>query len=194
MRGDIVVNNLVAFAHTTGNVRMESDGTPWRPLVHIEDISRAFLAVLGARREVVHNEAFNIGRDNENYQIRDVAKIVEQAVPGSEVSFASNAGPDRRSYRVSFAKASKALPDFRPQWTVARGAAEMLDGFRRFDLTLDDFTSPRFYRIKRIKELLDEEQIDSTLRWRREGPSDLVARGRFKRTGKTRGSTRSTTR
>jgi nucleoside-diphosphate-sugar epimerase len=166
MRGDLVLNNLVAFAHTTGEVRMKSDGTPWRPLVHIEDISRAFLAALGAPREVVHNEAFNIGRDEENYQIRDVAKMVEQTVPGSTVSLAANAGPDLRSYRVSFAKARKGLPEFRPQWTVARGAAQMLGAFQRHGLTFQDFTSSRFHRIKRVKELMSDERIDSSLRWR----------------------------
>jgi nucleoside-diphosphate-sugar epimerase len=174
LRGDIVVNNLVGFAHTTGEVQMKSDGTPWRPLVHVEDISRAFLAVLGAPRTVVHNKALNIGRDEENYQIRDVARIVEQTVPGSTITLASNAGPDVRSYRVSFSKVTAALPDFEPQWTVARGAAEMLDAFRRYGLSLDDFVSSRFHRIRRIKELQDEERIDSSLRWRGPIPSEVA--------------------
>src|SRR4051812_1362850 len=121
MRGDLVVNNLVAFALTTGEVKMTSDGTPWRPLVHIEDISLAFLAALEAPREAVHNEAFNIGRDEDNHRIRDVARIVEEVVPGSEVTLAADAGPDRRSYRVSFAKVGRLLPAFSPRWTVRSG-------------------------------------------------------------------------
>jgi nucleoside-diphosphate-sugar epimerase len=175
LRGDLVVNNLIGFAHTTGEVQMKSDGTPWRPLVHVQDISQAFLAALNAPRAVVHNKAFNIGRDEENYQIRDVAKIVEQSVPGSTISLAANAGPDLRSYRVSFGRVAEALPDFRPQWTVARGAAEMLDAFRRHGVSFEDFMSSRFHRIRRIKELQDEERIDSSLRWRGRIPSDVAA-------------------
>jgi nucleoside-diphosphate-sugar epimerase len=171
MRGDLVLNNLVGSAHTTGEVRMKSDGTPWRPLVHIEDISRAFLAVLAAPRDVVHNEAFNIGRDEENYQIRDVAELVEQSVPGSTVTLAANAGPDLRSYRVSFVKAREVLTGYKPQWTVARGAAQMLGAFQRHGLTFDEFTSSRFHRISRVKELISDDSIDSSLRWRGPIPS-----------------------
>jgi nucleoside-diphosphate-sugar epimerase len=174
LRADLVVNNLTGFAHTTGEVRMKSDGTPWRPLVHVQDISRAFVAVLSAPRAHVHDKAFNIGRNTENYQIRDVAKIVEQSVPGSTISLASNAGPDIRSYRVSFDRATEALPDFQPQWTVARGAAELLDAFRRHGLSFDDFVSSRFDRIKRIRELQDEERLDSSLRWRGAISSDVA--------------------
>jgi nucleoside-diphosphate-sugar epimerase len=164
-RGDIVVNNLVAYACTTGEVRMESDGTPWRPLVHIADISSAFLAALEAPREAIHNEAFNIGRDEDNYQIRDVAKIVEETVPGSTISFASGAGPDKRSYRVDFGKVREALPAFEPAWDVRRGAEEMRDAYEREALTLESFTSSRFMRIKRIKELLADGRLADDLRW-----------------------------
>jgi nucleoside-diphosphate-sugar epimerase len=177
LRGDLVLNNLVAFAHTTGEVHLQSDGTPWRPLVHVEDISRAFLAILSAPRELVHNQAFNVGHDEENWQIHDLAKVVERTVPGSTIGFASDAGPDRRSYRVSFAKVTQALPDARPQWTVAEGAAEMLDAYRRCDLTFEDFTSSRFHRIRRIKELMDEALLDSSLRWRGPIPSGVEAAG-----------------
>jgi nucleoside-diphosphate-sugar epimerase len=175
LRGDVVVNNLTGFAHTTGDVQLKSDGTPWRPLVHVQDISRAFLAVLSAPRAVVHNKAFNIGRDEDNYQIRDVAKIVEQSVPGSTISLASDSSPDLRSYRVSFRKVTETLPSFRPQWTVARGTAEMLEAFRHHSLSFDDFMSSRFHRIRRIKELQDEERIDSNLRWLVPIPSDVTA-------------------
>ena len=166
LRGDLVVNNLVAFACMTGEVRMVSDGTPWRPLVHIEDISRAFLAALEAPREDVHNEPFNIGRDDENYRIREVAQTVEEVVPGSTVTLADGAAPDKRSYRVSFAKAGRGLPAFQPRWTVAAGAEEMRDAFRSEAVTLEDFSSSRFMRIRRIKELQDEGRLDDDLRWR----------------------------
>ncbi len=130
MRGDLMVNNLVAYAHATGEVRMQSDGSPWRPLAHIEDISRAFLAVLEAPREAIHDQAFNIGRDEDNHQIRDIAKMVEATVPGSTVTFAEGASPDKRSYRVSFAKAVNGLPGFDPQWSVQRGIEQVYEAYR----------------------------------------------------------------
>ncbi len=166
MRGDLVVNNLVAFALTTGEVKMTSDGSPWRPLVHIEDISRAFLAVLDAPREAIHDEPFNIGRDVENYQIRDVAQIVEETVPGSTVALAPGAGPDKRSYRVSFAKVMRMLPGFQPRWSVRAGAEEMRDAYEAAGMSIDDFTSSRFQRIRRIRELQEEGHLDDELRWR----------------------------
>ena len=165
LRGDLVVNNLVGLAHTTGEVRMISDGTPWRPLVHVEDIGRAFLAVLDAPREVVHDQAFNIGRDEENYQVRDVAEIVERVVPGSRIGFSADAGPDLRSYRVSFRKVREALPGFQPVWTVRRGVEELYEAYVRHGLTYDDFAGSRFQRIRRVRELLDRGQIDDLLLW-----------------------------
>jgi nucleoside-diphosphate-sugar epimerase len=164
-RGDLVVNNLVGHAHTEGEVRLRSDGTPWRPLVHIEDISRAFLATLEADRESVHNEAFNVGRNDENYRIRDVAEIVHDLVPQSTISIAPEAGPDRRSYRVSFDKLEQRLRGFRPSWTVSRGAEEMLDAFRRHNVTAEGFQASRFHRIRHIKRLIAEGKLDSSLRW-----------------------------
>ncbi|HEY3830307.1 MAG TPA: SDR family oxidoreductase [Solirubrobacteraceae bacterium] len=165
-RGDLVVNNLTAFAFATGEVLMQSDGTPWRPLVHIEDISRAFLCMLQAPREQVHGEAFNIGADEENYQIRDIAQIVQDVVPGSRVALAAGAGPDKRSYRVSFAKLSAAFPELRPRWTVRSSAEEMLRAYRENALSIEDFKSSRFMRIARIKELMAAGALDQTLRWR----------------------------
>ena len=125
LRLDIVVNNLVGWAHTTGEIVLQSDGTPWRPLVHVEDISRAFLAVLHAPRELVHDEAFNVGASAENYTIREVAETVAQAVPGARATFAESSGPDKRSYRVDCSKLASVLPDAQPRWTVARGAEEL---------------------------------------------------------------------
>lgn len=165
-RGDLVVNNLVAFAFATGEVLMRSDGTPWRPLVHIEDISRAFVGMLGAPRELVHGEAFNVGADEENYQIRDVARIVEEVVPGSRVALAQGAGPDRRSYRVSFAKLRDTFPALVPRWSVRASAQQMLEAYRDAELAIEDFESPRFMRIARVRELLAQGRLDAELRWR----------------------------
>jgi nucleoside-diphosphate-sugar epimerase len=164
-RGDLVVNNLVGHAHTEGEVRLRSDGSPWRPLVHIEDISRAFLATLEADRESIHNEAFNVGRNDENYRIREVAEIVHELVPQSTISIAPEAGPDKRSYRVSFDKAEEHLSGFRPRWTVSRGAEEMLDAFRRHHVTAEGFQGSRFHRIRHIKRLIADGRLDSKLRW-----------------------------
>jgi nucleoside-diphosphate-sugar epimerase len=165
-RGDLVVNNLTAFAFATGEVLMQSDGTPWRPLVHIEDISRAFLGMLEAPREKVHEEAFNIGGDEENYQIADIARIVEEVVPGSRVALAQGAGPDKRSYRVSFAKLHDAFPELAPRWTVRRSAQEMFAAYRDAGLEIEDFRGSRFMRIARLKELIAQGRLDQELRWR----------------------------
>jgi nucleoside-diphosphate-sugar epimerase len=162
MRGDIVVNNLVAYAYATGEVRMQSDGTPWRPLAHVEDISRAFVAALEAPQDQVHNEAFNIGRDEDNHQIRDIARMVEQAT-GANVTLAPGAGPDTRSYRVDFSKQARL---FEPRWTVRMGIDEILAAYTASRLTLDDFLSPRFQRLPRLQQLVDAGELDATLRRR----------------------------
>jgi nucleoside-diphosphate-sugar epimerase len=164
LRLDIVVNNLTAIALTTGKVRLESDGTPWRPLVHIEDISRAFLAMLAAPREKVHDEAFNIGRAEDNVQVRDVAEMVRDIVPGSEVTLAASAGPDLRDYRVDFSKLTGVFPELNMQWRVHDGVAELLRSYTAHGLTYEDFTSSRYVRLRRIKELLAAGEIDGLLR------------------------------
>jgi nucleoside-diphosphate-sugar epimerase len=172
LRLDIVVNNLTAVALTTGEVRLESDGTPWRPLVHIEDISRAFLAVLEAPRELVHNEAFNVGRQEDNVQVRDIAEMVRDAVPGSGLSFAEGAGADLRDYRVDFAKLTDTFPDLKLRWTVRGGIDELAGAYREHGLTYEDFMSSRFVRLRRIRELLAANDIDEMLR--RPGPANQV--------------------
>src|SRR6516165_5906284 len=164
LRLDIVVNNLTAVALTVGQVRLESDGTPWRPLVHIEDISRAFLAMLEAPRELVHDEAFNVGRVEDNVQVRDIAEMVRDAVPGSSVTLAANAGPDKRDYRVDFAKLDDTFPDLRLRWHVRDGIGELIDSYTTYGLTYEDFTSARFVRLRRIKELLAAGVVDDMLR------------------------------
>ena len=164
LRLDIVVNNLTAVAMTTGEVRLQSDGSPWRPLVHIEDISRAFLAAAEAPREAVHDQAFNVGRPEDNVQIREVAEMVRDAVPGSELSFADGAGPDLRNYRVDFAKLDDTFPDLKLRWSVAEGVRELAGAYADYGLTYDDFTSSRFVRLRRIQELLAAGLLDNDLR------------------------------
>jgi len=170
LRLDIVVNNLTAVAVTTGQVRLESDGTPWRPLVHIEDISRAFLAMLEAPRELVHDQAFNVGRAQDNVQVRDIAEMVRDAVPGSAVSLADGAGPDLRDYRVDFAKLDTTFPDLKMQWSVREGIDELVQSYAKYGLTYDDFTSSRYVRLRRIRELLDAGIVDEMLRRKTDQP------------------------
>jgi nucleoside-diphosphate-sugar epimerase len=165
LRGDLVVNNLVGYALTTGEVFLKSDGTPWRPLVHIEDISRAFCAALEAPADVVSGQAYNIGLTSENYRIREVAEIVERAVPNSRIAFAEAAGPDKRNYRVSCDRAARELPGFHPQWTVERGVMELYEAYRAYGLSLEDLTGPRLQRIARVKELQSAGQLGDDLRW-----------------------------
>ena len=164
LRLDIVVNNLTAVAMTTGQVRLESDGSPWRPLVHIEDISRAFLAMLEAPRELVHDEAFNVGRSQDNVQVRDIAEMVRDAVPGSALSIAEGAGPDLRNYRVDFAKLESTFPDLALRWSVREGVDELVAAYTKHGLSFDDFTSSRFVRLRRIRELLSTGLVDEMLR------------------------------
>lgn len=166
LRGDLVVNNLVGYAFTTGEVLIKSDGTPWRPLVHIEDISRAFLAVLQAPRALIHNQAFNVGRTEENYRVRELADMVQEIVPGSTVTYAEGASPDLRNYRVDCSKIRQVLPEFQPQWTVRRGIEELYEAYQRYGLTLEEFLSSRYLRIKHVRELQSQGQLDAQLRWR----------------------------
>jgi len=168
LRFDIVLNNLVAWAFTSGRVLLKSDGSPWRPIVHIEDISRAFLAVLQVPRERVHAQAFNIGRDDQNYRIREIAQIVKETVPGCEIGFAEGAGPDKRNYRADFAKVARLLPEFQPQWDARRGAEELYRTYRAIGLRVEDFEGPRYRRIDQIKQLIGEGSLGSDLRWIRE--------------------------
>lgn len=164
LRGDLVVNNLTGYAVTTGAILMKSDGTPWRPLVHIEDISRAFLAIAEAPRELIHDQAFNVGQTAENYQVRDVATIVGEVVEGSEVSFADGASPDLRNYRVNCDKLATTLPAFQPRWTVRAGVEQLYAAYRAAGLTLDTLTGPRLQRIRTVRSLLDSGRLDASLR------------------------------
>jgi nucleoside-diphosphate-sugar epimerase len=167
LRGDLVLNNLVGLAFSTGEVLIRSDGSPWRPLVHVEDIARAFVAALEAPREPLHAKAFNVGITSENYQVRELGDIVERTVPGSRVAYAAGGGPDARNYRVSCDAFPRVAPGFRPKWDVETGARELLDAFSSQDLSLDDLNGSRFMRIRHVLELIEDGELDETLRRRR---------------------------
>jgi nucleoside-diphosphate-sugar epimerase len=164
LRADIVVNNLVGHALTTGKVLLQSDGSPWRPLVHIRDIIQAFEAALVAPREIIHNQAFNVGRTSENFQIRDVANLVAEIVPNCEVAFASGASADARDYRVDFGKIERTLPGFRPTWTLRRGIEELYQAYRAGGMTREEFMGPRYYRLRTIQGLQTRGLLDEKLR------------------------------
>jgi nucleoside-diphosphate-sugar epimerase len=162
---DLVLNNLVAWAYAVGRVHIKSDGSPWRPTVHIEDISRAFLAALMAPREAIHNQAFNVGQTEENYTVTELAEIVSEVVPGSRIEYAEGGRPDPRSYRVDFSKIRRMLPDSKPQWNVRRGAEELYATYRNAGVVAEDFEGPRFKRSAHIQQLLAGGRLDATLRW-----------------------------
>jgi nucleoside-diphosphate-sugar epimerase len=170
LRFDLVLNNLVAWAFTTGRVYLKSDGTPWRPIVHIEDISRAFIAALHAPRELVHNQAFNVGRNDENYRIRELAEIAQETVPDSRIEYAEDAGPDKRCYRVDFSKIARVLPEFKPQWDARRGAKELYEAYCKTGLQLEEFEGPRYKRLAHIKQLLSAGHLDASIRWTKPAP------------------------
>jgi nucleoside-diphosphate-sugar epimerase len=165
LRLDIVLNDLVAWAYTTGRVYIKSDGTPWRPIVHIRDIIAAVIAVLEAPREAVHNQTFNVGRNDENYRIRELAEIVAEIVPGCRVEYAPGGGPDLRCYRVNFDKIERLVPSFRPEWTASKGAQELYDAYRKAGLTFEDVERGRYVRIMEIQRQQKGGQLDSSLRW-----------------------------
>jgi nucleoside-diphosphate-sugar epimerase len=164
LRVDIMVNNLVGYAVTTGQVLIKSDGSPWRPLVHVEDICRAFLATLEADRGRTHNQAFNVGITEENFRVREVAEMVE-AVTGCRATFAEGASADARDYRVDFGRIQRVLPEFQPRWTVQKGVEELYEAYRRYDLTEAEFLGGRYVRLNEIKRLQSEGRLDDELRW-----------------------------
>lgn len=167
MRFDIVVNNLTGWAHTTGEVKLASDGSAWRPLVHIEDISAAAIAILEAPREHIANQAFNIGRTGENFRVRTIAETVQRAYPESRVTFGTSAGADSRTYNVSFAKAEQQLTGFQPRWTMEAGVAQCAAAYRSAGLTLETFEHRLYTRLKQLKYLMESGAVDAELRWMR---------------------------
>jgi nucleoside-diphosphate-sugar epimerase len=164
LRCDIVLNNLSAHAVATHKVLIKSDGTPWRPIVHVEDICRAFIAGLEAPRDAIHAEAFNVGRSEENYRVRELAEIVRETVPGCKLDFAGDASPDSRNYRVDCSKIARALPSFKPQWTARKGAAELYDAYCRRGISLEEIEGYRYRRIGQLKRRLSAGDIDGALR------------------------------
>ena len=165
IRFDLVINNLTAWAFTTGRVYLKSDGTPWRPIVHIEDISRAYIAALEAPRELVHNQAFNVGTTTENYQISELADIVQDVVPNCRVEYAPDAGPDKRCYRVDCNRMARTLHGFKPQWTARLGVIELYEAYKRIGLTLEAFEGEQFMRIAHVKKLIGDGAMGTDLRW-----------------------------
>ena len=165
LRLDVVLNDLVARAYTTGKVYMKSDGTPWRPIVHIRDIIAAILSVLEAPRPAVHNETFNVGRTVENYRISELAEIVTETVPGCRIEYAAGGGPDKRCYRVNCDKVQRVLPNFHPQWNARQGAQELYEAYQKVGLTFDDLERGRYIRISEIQKLRKTGSLDATLRW-----------------------------
>ncbi len=166
LRLDLVLNNLVASGYTTGKVRITSDGSPWRPQVHVEDISRAFLCVLEAPAGTIHNRAFNVGSNGENYQVRDLADIVAATVQGCSIEYAPGGGPDARTYRVDFRRIARALPAFRPAWDARAGVRQLRDAYAANRLTLDDFEGRKYVRIRQLRHLIECGRLDETLRWK----------------------------
>lgn len=173
LRLDIVLNDLVASAYTTGRVYLKSDGTPWRPIVHIRDIIAAFVAVLAAPKEAVHNQTFNVGRTEENYRICELADMVAEIVPGCHVEYAPGGAPDKRCYRVNCDKIQRVLPGFHPQWTARKGAQELYDAYRTVGLTADDMERGRYVRISQIQRLKKAGRLDDSLRWMKQ-PAEAV--------------------
>lgn len=165
LRADVVLNNLVLWAHTTGRIRLMSDGSAWRPIIHVEDIARAFAAALVAPREAIHNQAFNVGAAGENYQVRGLAEIVQSTVPGCSVEYAKEAGADPRSYRVDFSRLSRTFPELNPLWNASTGAKDLYAAVQEAQVTLSDFQGRQYVRLAQIKHLMGLGRLDPTLRW-----------------------------
>ncbi|MEK6718783.1 MAG: SDR family oxidoreductase [candidate division NC10 bacterium] len=165
LRLDIVLNNLVGWACTTGRIRVLSDGSPWRPVTHVEDVCQAFIAVLEAPAEIVRNQAFHVGANRENYRIRDLAEIVRSVVRGCEIEYVNEKSADQRTYIADFSKIETLLPEFRPRWSAAEGVRELADAYRKFGLTAQDMTGTRYIRLNRISQLVKQGMLDETLRW-----------------------------
>jgi nucleoside-diphosphate-sugar epimerase len=173
----VVLNDLVAWAYTTGRIYVKSDGTPWRPIVHIEDITEAIRSVLAAPREAVHNQTFNIGLTEENYRIRELAEIVSETVPGCHVEYAPGGGPDKRCYRVDCSKIRRMVPGFEPRWNARKGAQQLYEAYKNVGLTFEDIERGRYVRMSQIQKLMKSGLLDDSLRWsQKEVLETVVAR------------------
>ena len=171
LRLDIVLNDLVAWAHTTGRILVKSDGTPWRPIVHIRDITAAILSVLEAPLNLIHNEIFNVGRTEENYRVSEIAEIVAETVPGCRVEYAADGGPDKRCYRINCDKLRRVLPSYQPEWTARKGAQELIEAYRAAGLKFEDIETGRYVRINHIQRLVKAGKLDASMRWANSGKS-----------------------
>ena len=165
LRLDLVLNNLVAWAYTTGEILLKSDGMAWRPIVHVEDMCRAFIAVLEAPRYLVHKNVFNVGINHENFRVKTLAEIVKDVVPNSKIEYAKNAEPDKRSYKVNFDKISQVLPNFKPKWNAYLGAKQLYNAYKKYDLNLEKFEGPKYKRISQIEKEIKVGNLDKNLRW-----------------------------
>lgn len=167
LRCDLVVNNLVGWAYTTGKIRIMSDGTPWRPTIHVEDLSQAYIACLEAPIEVIHNEAFNVGQNKENYQIRDMADVVKKVIPGCEDEYTYEHGADSRTYKVNFHKISTRLKGFfSPKWDIEKGVRQLYQAYKAHGLTYEEFIGNRYIRLNQLKSLVEQQRLDDNLFWR----------------------------
>jgi nucleoside-diphosphate-sugar epimerase len=171
LRLDIVLNDLVAWAHTTGRIFVKSDGTPWRPIVHIRDITAAILSILTAPLDLIHNQVLNVGRTEENYRVSQLADIVAETVPGCRIEYAAGGGPDKRCYRINCDKLRRVVPSFQPEWTARRGAQELYDAYRAAGLTFEDLDQGRYFRINHIQRLVKAGRLDASMRWADSGKS-----------------------
>jgi nucleoside-diphosphate-sugar epimerase len=165
MRFDTVLNDLVAAAFTNRKIMVYSDGTPWRPVVHVEDVARSFQRVLEAPIELVHNQAFNNGADHLNHQVIRLAEIAAEAVPGCSVEVLGQPGADQRTYKADFGKFARTFPEFEFRWTPELGAADLVRAFKRVGLTRDVYLDRRYTRLKWLNYLLEEGRLDASLRW-----------------------------
>ncbi|MGR9099758.1 MAG: NAD-dependent epimerase/dehydratase family protein [Gammaproteobacteria bacterium] len=174
LRFDLVVNNLTAWAFATGKIYLKSDGEAWRPIVHVEDIARCYLEVLQAPRDVIHNQAFNLGSTTDNYQIRELAERISKLLPHCKIVFAKGAAPDKRCYRVDCDKISERLPECAPRWTIVNGIKQLYESYRTEHLKLEDFEGSRFKRIAHVKKLIGEGILDSSLRFAQSDKSERI--------------------
>lgn len=165
IRFDLVINNLVAWAHTTGKILMKSDGTPWRPLVHIEDITQAVVCALKADREVIHGLAVNVGSNDENYQMRDLAEMVRETVPNCAIETEDGAGPDERCYRANFDKIHRVFPNFKTKWTARMGVEQCYQSYLKHGLNSEEYEGVKYKRIAHIEQLIADGKLDTNLRW-----------------------------
>ena len=165
LRVDLVLNNLVACAYTTGKIKIMSDGSPWRPLVHVEDISAAFIALLEAPRDIIHNQAFNIGQNSENYRVKEIAETVKKIVPNSEIEYAGKPDLDSRTYKVNFDKIKNKLINFQPKWNLEKGAVELYNAFKKQNLSYEEFQGHKYIRLKHIAHLIDNHKLDNNFFW-----------------------------